>query len=134
MPRSPLPEASRPRSTVLRGGRPRRVAIPDIPVWLTALVACSIVPIAPLGAEDDLDERPLTEQGYAGLALRDIADGHTVVSWIYPGPLDGEGIRSATLDLGRPDLVVAVDGRSLDRDGWQQYVRSRPPGSVVTLA
>ncbi len=70
-------------------------------------------------------------EGYLGLRLRDIPGDHTIVSWILPGPLDGEGITSP--ELCRPDLVVAVDGTPMNADAFDAYVSSRPPGSTVEI-
>ena len=79
------------------------------------------------------EEKPLAEQGYLGLAVRDIASGHTVVSWIYPGPLQGEGISAPATDLYRPDLLVAVDGQALNEETYPLYIRSLAPGTTVVL-
>lgn len=75
----------------------------------------------------------LAGEGYAGLALRDIESGYTVVSWIYPGPLKGEGIAAPKVDLSRPDLIVAVDGRPMDAEQFTEYIRHAGPGAVVTI-
>ena len=84
-------------------------------------------------AQDDVQEKPLAEQGYLGLSLRDIPSGHSVVSWILPGPLQGEGITAPGSDLARPDLLVAIDGKALNADAFRDYVRSLSPGTTVTL-
>ncbi|MHC4802350.1 MAG: CRTAC1 family protein [Planctomycetota bacterium] len=72
-------------------------------------------------------------EGYAGLKLRDIPGGHTVVSWILPGPLQGEGLTAPAFDLGRPDLVVAVDGRPMNAEQFRELVRSASPGVRINL-
>ncbi|MHC4768969.1 MAG: CRTAC1 family protein, partial [Planctomycetota bacterium] len=76
---------------------------------------------------------PGGDEGYAGLKLRDIPGGHTIVSWILPGPLQGEGLTAPAFDLGRPDLVVAVNGRPMNAEQFKDLVRSAAPGVPVTL-
>jgi len=75
--------------------------------------------------------------GYVGLTLRDSSDaedGHfTVVSWIFPGPLGGNGLESDTHDLARPDLIVAVDGQAMNADGFAEYVTSKKPGETLEI-
>jgi hypothetical protein len=78
-------------------------------------------------------DRPIAEQGYAGLTLRDIPGGYTVVSWLFPGPLDGADLESRTYDLARPDLVVSVNGRPMSADEWRDFVPAQSPGDVVRL-
>jgi hypothetical protein len=73
---------------------------------------------------------PQREAGYAGLELRDTSVG-AVVSAVQPGPLGGDGIRSAT--LWRGDLIVSVNGQPASASGWQQLVAALPPGSQVTV-
>ncbi len=74
-----------------------------------------------------------SEQGYVGLALRDIPSGHTIVSWILPGPLNGEGISAPLMDLARPDLLVAVNGEAMNAEQFKEFVRSSSPGSPLLL-
>ena len=81
----------------------------------------------------DESAKPLAEQGYLGLSLRDIPGGHTVVSWIFPGPMHGEGINPGSLDIGRPDLIVAVDGRTMNAGEFTDYIRDRRPGESVEI-
>ncbi|MHC4416931.1 MAG: CRTAC1 family protein, partial [Planctomycetota bacterium] len=78
-------------------------------------------------------DKPIAEQGYAGLRLRDIPGGHTVVSWILPGPLQGEGLTAPAFDLGRPDLVVSVNGRAMNDEQFEQFTSSASPGDRLTL-
>jgi len=72
--------------------------------------------------------------GYLGLSLRDIRDGHTVVSWISPGPLDGSGLESESFDLQRPDLIVSIDGKSMNAHAFGEHVKSLAPGTTVRIA
>lgn len=62
---------------------------------LTTLLCCVVVSV-----------RPLEEQPYTGIALRD-SDSGPVVSWVYPGPLGGTGFGSK-LGIQRSDNVQAV--------------------------
>ncbi|MHC4416245.1 MAG: hypothetical protein ACYS0G_13265 [Planctomycetota bacterium] len=78
-------------------------------------------------------DKPLAEQGYAGLRLRDIPQEHTVVSWIFPGPLQGEGLTAPAFDLARPDLVVAVNDRPMNAEQFKAFVRSALPGDRITI-
>lgn len=50
---------------------------------ISTVVASLSVAAATVGPPPD---RPLAEQGYAGLTLLDIPDAYTVISWIFPGP------------------------------------------------
>ena len=56
------------------------------------------------------------DQGYIGLALRDIEDGHTVVSRMFLGPLNGGGLTSTSYDIQRPDLFVSIDRQELNAE------------------
>ncbi len=75
----------------------------------------------------------LEGQGFLGLSVRDIKSGHTVVSWIYPGPLHGTGISAPASDIFRPDLLVAVDGQALNAETFAPYIQGLAPGTTVTL-
>ena len=82
------------------------------------------------------------DEGYVGLVLRDIQGGdHAVVSWIMPGPMEGEGLTCPAFDLARPDLECAIPAlRWLsgtarpggDPTAWRQWMaaraRAREPG------
>jgi hypothetical protein len=72
-------------------------------------------------------------EGYVGLKLRDIIGGHTVVSWILPGPLQGEGLTAPAFDLGRPDLIVAVNGQPVNAEQFEALARSASPGQPLTV-
>ncbi|UCD74012.1 MAG: VCBS repeat-containing protein [Phycisphaerales bacterium] len=85
------------------------------------------------GAKRQADLGMVSDQGYIGLALRDIPSGHTVVSWIFPGPLQGQGIASPDMDLSRPDLIVAVDGQAMNADQFREYIRAAGPGAKVKI-
>jgi len=76
----------------------------------TLLAVASLALAGSPYALDEAAEKPLSEQGYLGLSLRDIPGGHSVVSWILPGPLHGEGITAPVSGLARPCLFVAIDG------------------------
>ncbi|MDY7109242.1 MAG: hypothetical protein SYC29_11465 [Planctomycetota bacterium] len=85
------------------------------------------------GAQDDATEKPLSEQGYIGLALRDIPDGNTVVSWLFPGPLNGRGLEAPDVDLARPDVIVAVNGEPMNAEQFKEFIRSSAPGTQVVI-
>lgn len=73
-------------------------------------------------------------EGFAGLAFRDIPGGHVVITWIFPGPLGGKGLKCDGADLARPDLVVALDGApprsAKDADA---AIRAKAPGDTLHL-
>jgi hypothetical protein len=85
------------------------------------------------GAQDAGTEKPLSEQGYIGLALRDIPDGHTVASWIFPGPLNGQGLEAPDVDLARPDVIVSVNGEAMNAEQFKEFIRSSAPGTQVVI-
>lgn len=91
-----------------------------------ALVSASI-------ADEASDPVPWDEQGYLGLTVRALRSGHTAVSWVRPGPLDGEALTSRRFDLGRPDLLVSLDGRPVDADGFVDAIHALSPGEEITL-
>lgn len=97
-------------------------------------LACSLAATSIAAAQPEtVIDRPWTEQGYTGLTLRDIPGGHTIASWIFPGPLQGEGLTAPTVDLARPDLIVSVDGRAMNAEKFRQYVRASSPGDRITI-
>lgn len=88
-------------------------------------------------AATDRDEAdvPFSRQGYAGLAFRDLPDGHVIISWIFPGPLKGEGLESPSFDLGRPDLVVSLNGEpAASAADAKRKIRAMAPGDTLRLA
>ena len=70
------------------------------------------------------------ERGYAGLALRQNPEGVVVVA-IQPGPFGGDGFKSPT--IWRGDLIVSMNGQSLDAAGYYQFLRSMAAGDAVRL-
>ncbi len=71
-------------------------------------------------------------QAYAGLSLRDdAASGRTVVGWVYPGPLRGDGFHSPHLKRG--DVLVAVNGHPLRAEEFKTLVRQSAPGDKLLL-
>ncbi len=97
-------------------------------------LACSLAATSIAAAQPEtVIDRPWTEQGYTGLTLRDIPGGHTIASWIFPGPLQGEGLTAPTVDLARPDLIVSVDGQAMNAEEFRQYVRASSPGDRITI-
>lgn len=69
-------------------------------------------------------------RGYAGLALRQNPEGVVVVA-IQPGPLGGDGFKSPS--IWRGDLLVSMNGHSLDAVGYYQLLRSMAVGDTVRL-
>jgi len=96
-----------------------------------ALVLSVVTPLT-RAALDDQNE-PLAKQGYLGLLLRDIPGGHTVVSWVFPGPLQGVGITPGPFDIARPDLIVALDGEPVTAEDFADSIRTHSPGDSVTI-
>lgn len=72
------------------------------------------------------------EGGYLGLSLRDVPDVGAIVSWVLPGPLDGQGLVSPT--LCRPDLIVRVNGQPVDEAGLRKLVEASKPGDRISIA
>ncbi len=73
--------------------------------------------------------RPLSEQAYLGLFLRDIPDTpYSVVSWILPGPLGGTNFESDYVNRG--DIVLAINGEARSADRYQALLESASPGDV----
>jgi hypothetical protein len=76
------------------------------------------------------DERPLTEQAYAGLSLRDNSEG-TVVGWVLPGPFEGRGFDSPTLRRG--DLVVSVNDQAVTSEAFKRLLEASKPGDELKV-
>jgi len=101
---------------------------------ITVFVLCLTLAVSRFaGAQDTAAEKPLSEQGYIGLSLRDIPDGHTVVSWLFPGPLNGQGLDAPDVDLARPDVIVAVNGEPMNAEQFKEFIRSSAPGTQVVI-
>lgn len=73
---------------------------------------------------------PIRKRGYAGLALRQNPEGVVVVA-IQPGPFGGDGFKSPS--IWRGDLIVSMNGQSLDAVGYYQLLRSLAAGDTVRL-
>ena len=78
-------------------------------------------------------ERPLAEQGYCGITLRDIPNGHSVISWLFPGPINGQGLDTPDFDLSRPDLVVSVNDKKVNAEQFKNLVRAASPGDELVI-
>lgn len=70
-------------------------------------------------------------RAFLGLTVRDIAGVGCVITWIDPGPLDGRGLDSPS--LGRPDLLVTVDGVPANAASLEAAVRAKSPGDTLRL-
>jgi hypothetical protein len=100
--------------------------------FLGLLVATILRPVPASAGEADLPS-DWSEQGFLGLSVREIPSGDVVMSWIAPGPLAGDGLTSTEYDLGRPDLVVSLNGRPVEAESFGERIHAIPPGSTVTL-
>jgi len=76
---------------------------------------------------------PDEDEGYLGIRVADNAAGQLVVSWFFPGPFDGAGLTSNAFDIARPDVIVAVDGESMNAERFDKYIRGLAPGAEVTI-
>ncbi|MCA9286322.1 MAG: hypothetical protein KDA22_13940 [Phycisphaerales bacterium] len=105
----------------------------SVPAWCAAaLVVRAAVP-AP--ADPPASPAPAADRlagAYAGLRLQDLPSGRgTIVTWILPGPLEGQGLVSPT--VCRPDVVLAVNGKPMNAREWDLFLEEAQPGSTVTL-
>jgi hypothetical protein len=96
------------------------------------LVFLALVLSRPGETVADRDPRPLEEQPFLGLSVRDVPDGGLVVAWILPGPLGGQG-KDSTSGIQRDDNVVSVDGKPMDAAAYKAHVGAKKPGDRVTL-
>jgi len=103
-------------------------------VCVILLVLCLPLAVSrSAGAQDTAADKPLSEQGYIGLALRDIPDGHTVVSWLFPGPLNGQALSAPSVDLARPDVIVSVNGEAMNAEQFKEFIRWSAPGTQIVI-
>jgi len=77
------------------------------------------------------DTRPWKEQPFLGLSVRDTPQG-LVVGWVSPGPLGGRGFES-NCGIRRGDNVVSLDGKPVDRAGFETGLRRKKPGDRISL-
>ena len=75
-------------------------------------------------------ERPAGKAAYAGLGLRQNPEGVVVVG-VQPGPFGGDGSRSPS--IWRGDLIVSINGQSLDLAGYDRLLRSLAPGDTLQV-
>ena len=68
--------------------------------------------------------------GYAGLGIRQNPEGAVVVA-VQPGPFAGDGFKSSS--IWRGDLIVSMNGQSLDAAGYMQLVRSLAAGNTLRV-
>lgn len=69
-------------------------------------------------------------QAYSGITVRDNPEG-LVVAWVRPGPCNGTGEKSDS--VWRHDLIVSVNGRSLDADGFRSLMDDSSPGQTIDI-
>lgn len=107
---------------------PRRRLRRAATLTLTAVLSSSITSASPA----QRDERPIADQPFHGMLVRDHAEtGGLLVGWILPGPLGGTGFASDVVNRG--DLILAVNGQRLNREGFSAFLRSARPGETITL-
>jgi hypothetical protein len=87
-------------------------------------------PYRPAAPEPALPEQPARRAAYAGLGLRQNPEGVVVVG-VQPGPFGGDGSKSPS--IWRGDLVVSMNGQSLDLAGYNRLVRSLAPGDTLRV-
>ena len=75
-------------------------------------------------------ERLVGRTAYAGLALRQNPEGVVVVG-VQPGPFGGDGVRSPS--IWRGDLIVSMNGQSLDVGGYIGWLRTLAPGDALRV-
>ncbi|MHC4991126.1 MAG: hypothetical protein ACYTGC_09115, partial [Planctomycetota bacterium] len=109
--------------------RDGRVAAPFAAVVLVVVTAVAPIVTDAL-ASPDPPEKPLAEQGYVGVALRDLPGGLIEVARIFPGPWRAAGARAPS----RGDVITSVDGHPMDASTFRDYVRGLDPGERVALS
>jgi hypothetical protein len=73
-----------------------------------------------------------SRRGYVGIALRDTqGEDGPVVSWIRPGPLQGEGKRSPFADRG--DILLSANGQQVTSESFKELIDSLEAGDPVKL-
>ncbi len=102
----------------------------------TASFALALMLVGPLTALPRVaaqnDVRPLAQQPYHGMLVRDHAEtGGLLVGWILPGPLNGTGFASEVVNRG--DLILAVNGQRMNREQFNAFLRAVRPGEMITL-
>jgi hypothetical protein len=68
--------------------------------------------------------------GYSGLRLRQNPEGVVVVE-VQPGPFAGDGFKSSS--IWRGDLIVSINGQSLDAAGYTQLLKSLAAGTTLRV-
>ena len=82
------------------------------------------------GLRPAIVEPSARKAAYAGLGLRQNPEGVVVVG-VQPGPFAGDGSKSSS--IWRGDLVVSINGQSLDMAGYRQLMRSLAPGDTLRV-
>lgn len=97
------------------------------------ILAVVLLNAALSSASAQTDKRPLAEQPFHGLLVRDHAEtGGLLVGWILPGPMNGTGFASDVVNRG--DLILAVNGQRMNREQFNAFLRSARPGETITLS
>lgn len=97
-----------------------------------AQFALGVLLVAGPAATGQVDTRPLADQPFHGLLVRDDAStGGLLVGWILPGPFNGRGFTSDVVNRG--DLILEVNGSRMDREAFESFMGSAAPGESVRL-
>ncbi len=93
-----------------------------------------LVPLCILCASAVHSQSPKAKaNGYLGARLVDNASGQTVFSWFFPGPMNGNGLSSSAFDVQRPDVLVSIDGQTMNASDADAYLAGRGAGAEVTI-
>ncbi len=92
--------------------------------------ATGCAPIGPAAPAPAAPEPPARKAAYAGLGLRSNPEGVVVVG-VQPGPFGGDGSKSPS--IWRGDLIVSMNGQSLDLAGYIRLIRSLSPGDTLEV-
>ncbi len=92
----------------------------------------AIVVLTTSAIATDPDPRPLHQQPYLGLSVRDTEHG-VVVGWIYPGPLGGKSFDSDS-GIKRGDNLIAINDDPIESAGdFRAAIDQINPATTITL-
>lgn len=96
----------------------------------SALIAIAVLTTSAIAT--DPDPRPLHQQPYIGLSVRDTMHG-VVVGWIYPGPLGGNSFDSKS-GIKRGDNLIAINDHTVESaDDFRTTIDQINPATTITL-
>jgi hypothetical protein len=84
----------------------------------------------PVAPEPEPAGQSSPKPGFSGLSLRQNPEG-AVVLRVQPGPFAGDGFKSPS--IWRGDLIVSMNGQSLDVAGYTQLLKSLAPGDKLRV-